>query len=337
MEEPKARKVRQRPTAPTTPDPVEIAMEIAASGQTPADAALEVLQINAALMREQIDVAREEARLSRDQAGLAREQIALSREQIGLARNERFRNRIRSVRDMAIAFMVVALIGAVGAVVWTASRTTGLVIQPFSVPPELVEDGLDGRAAAALFQDELLRLEAATRSARPTASFRNDWSEGITVEVEAGGLSLTDAYTALTRWLGQETYVSGGLRQTTSGLELVVRSSTGTAVTVQGLADQPEALMRQAAEEVYEQTQPYRYAIYLDSRARALPDGPEQQTIYDRSRSILTTLVDSPSPIERLWGYNGLSRTPDTSQQDAISLLQAALEIDPEIPFFWPT
>ena len=39
IEEPKARKGRQRPTAPNTPDPVEIAMEIAASGQTPADAA----------------------------------------------------------------------------------------------------------------------------------------------------------------------------------------------------------------------------------------------------------------------------------------------------------
>jgi hypothetical protein len=155
IDEPKGRKARPRPAAPTTPDPVEIAMEIAASGQTPAAAALEVLQTNAALMREQ---------------------IGLSREQIGLARNERFRNRIRSVRDIAIAAMVVALVVAAGAVVWSASRTTGLVIQPFSVPPELVEDGLDGRAVAALFQDELVRLDAVSSSARPPSSFRNDWS-----------------------------------------------------------------------------------------------------------------------------------------------------------------
>ncbi|MFN9438343.1 MAG: hypothetical protein ACK57S_01665 [Brevundimonas sp.] len=40
IDEPKGRKARPRPAAPTTPDPVEIAMEIAASGQTPADAAL---------------------------------------------------------------------------------------------------------------------------------------------------------------------------------------------------------------------------------------------------------------------------------------------------------
>jgi tetratricopeptide (TPR) repeat protein len=265
-------------------------------------------------------------------SALLRRHSALIDKQLVLASNEIFRNRIRAIRDIAIAFMVVALLLAAGAVVWSASRATGLVIQPFSVPPELAEDGLDGRAVAALFQDELVRLEAATVAARPAASFRNDWSEAITVEVEAGGLSLTDAYTALTRWLGQETYVSGGIRQTTTGLELVVRSSDGTAVTVQGPADQPEALMRQAAEQVYEQTQPYRYSQYLANRANALPAGPEQQALLDDSRAILTRLLDSPSRIDRVWAYNGLAIHRTTSLLDVIPTLQAALEIDPEHP-----
>ena len=311
IDEPKGRKARPRPAAPTTPDPVEIAMEIAASGQTPAAAALEVLQTNAALMREQ---------------------IGLSREQIGLARNERFRNRIRSVRDIAIAAMVVALVVAAGAVVWSASRTTGLVIQPFSVPPELVEDGLDGRAVAALFQDELVRLDAVSSSARPPSSFRNDWSEGITVEVEAGGLSLTDTYRALVRLLGNESHVDGGLSRTTRGLELVIRTSDGTAVTVQGPADRPADLMRQAAERFYEETQPYRYAIYLQNSAIALATGPEQQALLDRRRAILTTLASSPSETERLWGNNGLAVRHDALVEDAIPFLQVGLEIDAEHP-----
>ena len=305
IEEPKARNRRKLTAAPTTPDPVEIAMEAEASGKAPTGEA----------------------------SALLRRQSLLIDEQIGLARNERFRNRIRSIRDIAIAAVVVALIVAMGAVVWSASRTTGLVIQAFSVPPELVEDGLDGRAVAALFQDELIRLEAATNSSRPASSFRNDWSEAITVEVEAGGLSLTDAYTSLTRWLGQETFISGGLSRTPAGLELVVRSSDGTAITVQGEpADRPADLMRTAAEEVYKQTQPYRYAIYVGSRAAALPDGPESQALHDQNRAILTTLLDSPSQTERVWGYNGLSRHKDTSLQDSIPILQAALEIDPEHP-----
>lgn len=311
IEEPKASNRRKRPAAPTTPDPVEIAMEIAAGGRTPADAALEVLQTNAALMREQIDVAREEANLSRRQVVLANNQI--------------FRNRI-------IIAVVLALLVAAGAVVWTASRTTGLVIQPFSVPPELVEDGLDGRAVAALFQDELIRLEAETDSARPPASFRNDWSEGITVEVDAGGLSLTDAYTALTRWLGNETYIDGGLSRTTDGLELVVRTSDGTAVTVEGPAGRPADLMRRAAERIYEQTQPYRYSVYLARKIDALSAGPVQQALLDGRRAILTTLSSSPSEIERLWGNNGLAIAADTSSKDAISFLQVGLEIDAEHP-----
>jgi tetratricopeptide (TPR) repeat protein len=265
-------------------------------------------------------------------SALLRRQSLLIDEQIGLARNERFRNRIRSVRDIAIAFMVVALLLTVGTVVWSASRTTGLVIQPFSVPPELVEDGLDGRAVASLFQDELIRLEAATDSARPPASFRNDWSEGITVEVDAGGLSLTDAYTALTRWLGNETYIDGGLSRTTDGLELVVRTSDGTAVTVEGPAGRPADLMRQAAERVYEQTQPYRYSVYLAIKGGGLSAGPERQALLDRNRASLTTLASSPSEIERLWGNNGLAIAADTSSKDAIPFLQVGLGIDAEHP-----
>ncbi|MFN7388057.1 hypothetical protein [Brevundimonas sp.] len=303
---PTGRPRRQKPKAPTTPDPVEIAMEAEASGKAPTGEA----------------------------SALLRRHSALIDRQLVLASNEIFRNRIRSIRDIAIAAMVVALVVAMGAVVWSASRTTGLVIQPFTVPPELVEDGLDGRAVAALFQDELVRLEAETVSPRPAASFRNDWSGAITVEVEAGGLSLTGAYTALTRWLGQETFINGGLSRTGDGLELVVRTSDGKAVRLRGPSDRPEALMKQAAEQVYEQTQPYRYSQYLRTTAQDLSDGPEQRALYGRSRAILTALLDSPSQTERLWAYNGFAVARDTTTRDSIPILEAALEIDPDHPLF---
>ncbi|MFN8873975.1 MAG: hypothetical protein ACK5WW_05900 [Brevundimonas sp.] len=303
MNEPKARPRRKRTAAATTPDAVEIAMDVAA-GAAPSEAAMAVLRSQARLL---------------DHQGV-------------LARNEIFRNRIRSIRDIAIAAVVVAFVVALGAVVWSASRASGLVIQPFTVPPELVEDGLDGRAVAALFQDELIRLDVTTDSARPPASFRNDWSEGITVEVEAGGLSLTDTYRALVRWLGRETYVSGGLSRTPDGLELVVRSSAGTAVTVQGPVGRPGELMRRAAEQLYERTQPYRYAIYLSTITPALPAGREREALEDRSRAILTALLSSPSETERLWGYNGLQARGRVSAREAIPILQGGLEIDPEHP-----
>jgi tetratricopeptide (TPR) repeat protein len=90
--------------------------------------------------------------------------------------------------------------------------------------------------------------------------------------------------------------------------------------------------MRQAAERVYEQTQPYRYAVYLQNRGQSLPAGPERQALLDRSRAIMTALLSSPSETERLWGSNGLTARLDTSARDSVPLLETALEIDAEHP-----
>ena len=135
---PTGRSRRPRPAAPTTPDPVEIAMEIAVSGKSPSTAALEVLETNAALMREQI----------------------------GLARNERFRNRIKAVRDIAIAVVVLLLAAGVIGFVWNARQASGLVIQPLSTPPDLAQRGLDSRAVSSQLLDRLNRLQAETDSIR---------------------------------------------------------------------------------------------------------------------------------------------------------------------------
>ena len=52
-DETRTRSRRKRPAPPTTPDPIEIAMEAAASGEAPGDDAMEVLRANAELLREQ--------------------------------------------------------------------------------------------------------------------------------------------------------------------------------------------------------------------------------------------------------------------------------------------
>ena len=169
INEPKGRKARPRPAAPTTPDPVEIAMEIAASGQTPAAAALEVLQTNAALMREQI----------------------------GLARNERLRNRIKAVRDTALAFVVLLLAAGVLGFVWNARQASGLVIQPLSTPPDLTQRGLDSRAVSSQLLDRLNGLQAKTDSIRAANTFANNWEGDVSVEIPSTGVSIGE----LDRWL----------------------------------------------------------------------------------------------------------------------------------------
>jgi tetratricopeptide (TPR) repeat protein len=303
---PTRRSRRQKPTAPTTPDPVEIAMEIAASGQTPGDAALEVLRINAALMREQIDVAREEANLSR--------------EQIGLARNERFRNRIKAVRDIAIAVVVLLLAAGVISFVWNARQASGLVIQPLSTPPDLAERGLDSRAVSSQLLDRLNRLQAETDSIRTANTYANNWQGDVSVEIPSTGVSIGELDRWLRSALGRETVISGEVTRAGEGLSMTVRTPAGGGRTVVSPTGDLDALVQGAAEAIYEMTQPYRYAIYLQQGGRR-----------DEGSAVLRKLAASGAPLDRAYANMGLGI--DVAEQgdfdQAISLGRRALEIDP--------
>ena len=92
-----------------------------------------------------------------------RKHARLLDQQIALAGNERFRNRIKAARDLSIAIAVTLLILGGISVVWDASHARGVVVEPFSVPPELAAQGLTGQAAAARMLDHVATLDASTR------------------------------------------------------------------------------------------------------------------------------------------------------------------------------
>lgn len=292
------RRRRKQAPAPTTPDPVEIAMEAEAGDAAPDSPARLVLVEHRRLIRAQIAQARRQA-----------------------------------VRELAIMAFVGLTVLSAGLVVWNASRASGLVIQPFTVPPALAERGLDGTAVASLLQDELNRLDAATESGRAPASFRNDWSDKIAVGVEAGGVSLDDAWRFLVRRLGRETYMTGGISEGSLGLTLVVRTGADPIAPVTGPADDLDALVRQAAERVYARTQPYRYSIYLFGVIRQLPDGPEREAVQARQTAILNDLTTGASRVDRAWAYNGLGLRPWTSARENLPYVEAGLEVYPEHPY----
>ncbi len=295
-----ARPRRRRKSAPSpnTPDPIEIAMEAEARDLSPDSPARQVLVEHRRLIRAQIAQARRQA-----------------------------------VRELAIMAFVGVIVLSVSLIVWNASRVSGLVIQPFTVPPALAQRGLDGTAVASLLQDELNRLDAATDSGRAASSYRNDWSDKIAVGVEAGGVSLDDAWRFLTRRLGRETLMTGGVSQGPQGLTLVVRTGADPIAPVTGPADDLDTLLRQAAERVYEQTQPYRYSVYLGGVIRRLPDGPKREAMQERQTAILKDLTTGASRVDRAWAYNGLGLRPWASARENIAYIEAGLEIDPEHPY----
>jgi len=315
MDEPKARKGRQRPAAPTTPDPVEIAMEIAASGQTPADAAMAVLHANAALMH--------------DQAGLTREQISLSREQIGLARNERFRNRIRAVRDMMLVLTILAVVGGAGSVVWSAHRSSGLVVEPFETPPGMAAGGVDGTVVASRLLDRLSAFQAATGSARAPATYANNWGDDLSVEVAQTGVSVGEVWRLLRQTLGQETRLSGDLTEANGRITLTTRVGAQPGIVVSGDADELDRVLDETARAVYRQTQPYRYAFWLRTVADADPD--RRAVLAAERAATLAEMASSTDRTERLWGLVGQSVDARLAgdHELVIVLTNEALALDP--------
>src|SRR5689334_16425964 len=122
-------KRRARRAAPTTPDPVEIAMEAEAHDLSPASPAQRVL-----LKHEQLIEADIRHR---------RWQIASERVGFGL-------KLLTGAAGLAGALVLTVM-------AWQASRADGLVLKPFSVPPELAQRGVTGEVIAAQLLDRLVQ------------------------------------------------------------------------------------------------------------------------------------------------------------------------------------
>ena len=118
---------RRRARGPTTPDPIEIAMEAEASGGAPAGVAHEVLRKQSLLLGWQ--AARERAAFALTLAG--------------------------ALVGLAVAMLL-------GAMVWRAAHADGVVVRPFTTPADLAADGLSGEALAARVLDRIDALRLRT-------------------------------------------------------------------------------------------------------------------------------------------------------------------------------
>jgi hypothetical protein len=118
--------------APTTPDPIEIAMEAEASGVAPSGVAARVLEKQERLIGWQI---------ASERAGFGLKVLA------GLA-------------GLAAAM-------GLGLMMWSAAHSDGLIIEAIEAPPEIVGQGYTGQALAAELQDKLNRMQRSQTQPRP--------------------------------------------------------------------------------------------------------------------------------------------------------------------------
>jgi tetratricopeptide (TPR) repeat protein len=219
---------------------------------------------------------------------------------------------------LAIGFFV---LGAFGLLVWNAANSTGLLIQSFSVPPDLAKDGLTGDAVAAKLLDRLAAMQALTSTTRAAKSYTNNWGQDIRLDIPETGVSLAELDGFLHSKLGHDTHISGEIERTATGLDLTVRAGPDGAATVSGTVADTGGLIQRAAEAVYRITQPYRFGIYLGYMSRTA-----------ESSSIFESLSKTGPIAERGWGYSGHAIVmADTEGLDqSLALLRKAVSIAPE-------
>jgi len=270
-----------------------------------------------------------------DQAKLVREQTELARLQAeDLRREDKLRHwslivhhtsdMMKLAFEFSIALIFIALVAAIAAAIWSAVHDNGLVIEAFSVPPDMAARGLTGQVVATQLQDRLAAMQAGTDSARPAASYSNNWGSDIKVVIPDTGVSVGEIYRYLAAWLGNETHISGEIYRTPSGIALTARAGADGGTTVTGAEGDLAKLMQQAAEKIYRHTQPYRYAVYLEQL------GPDRRA---EVREVLDGLAAGGSLRERIWAHIGLSTFYgflEGNEAQSIAECEKALALDPD-------
>ncbi len=196
-----------------------------------------------------------------------------------------FGDRLRIWLQLLGIAIGVLILSGLGALVWSAANDRGLVVESFSVPPDLAARGLTGQVVATRLLDKLAAMQDATDTARPANSYKNNWGGDLKVEIPDTGVSFAELGQFLRRTLGHETHITGEIVRTATGLSITARTEEGAAKTFEGADADLDALTQQSAEAIYEATQPYRYAIYLVSTAGGVAFHPTIPFTRSRMRS----------------------------------------------------
>nr|QQZ49170.1 hypothetical protein JKL49_18805 [Phenylobacterium glaciei] len=255
---PRRRRVKAEP-APTTPDPIEIAMEAEAAGVAPRGIAHELLANQNRLV--QADLTHRVWQIASERAGFALKVLT-------------------GVAGVAVA-------GALAAMAWQASRSDGLVVEAFSAPPALVSRGATGEVVARGVLDRLGELDRAANSLQ-SVRIADAWTQDTKIEVAQTGVSLDDVQRLLRRWLGHETYLTGEVVQTATGVRITARTGVGRTVTAEGSAEQLPELARQTGEALFRQARPVQYAEFLVREGRWTEAKPLLAQVLQTSDDPLT-------------------------------------------------
>ena len=131
----------------------------------------------------------------------------------------------------------------------------------------------------------------------------------------------------LREWLGSETRVTGEVVHTPTGIAVTARAGEAPGRRFEGAEADLDQLVDQAAEAVYAETQPYRYAVWRASESNT-----------EQAMAAYAQLAQTGAPEDRAWAYAGwatlLQQKGDS--RGAEQKAARAIALDPSITPAYP-
>jgi tetratricopeptide (TPR) repeat protein len=301
--------------APTSATAYAAAIVAIASRQDPA-----VARKTEEFLSEQSHLLKMQAQVLKDEHALRLANLKGQTREGGLRRTG---IRIRIAFQLFAA--VVAGVVGVGVLILVQDAITShqVVIEPFAVPPSLAPHGLTGKVVAGSVLDELSRLQDATRSSAVARGLSGAWTTDIKLEVPETGLSLSEISHLLKERFGHDVHIDGDVFESQKGdLALTVRGNGVPPKTFSDPTNEMQKLVVQAAEYIYSQSQPGRWAAYLTEVGR-----DEEALTFCPSALAGADRAEGPS-ILNYWGIAVQNTTNST--REALAMFRAAVKLQPD-------
>jgi tetratricopeptide (TPR) repeat protein len=208
----------------------------------------------------------EQTRLARLQSANLLEQNAF---ELSHLRFRRFSDYARFALETAGFLVVLLIVCGLGAMVWNATRDHDLVVDAFSVPPDVAQSGMTGAVLAGRVLDKFGQMQADAHAViQGSGSYRANEAEAVRIEIPDTGVSLGELNRYLRSWLGGETHVTGDLVHTPDGFALTTRYGALPGATLEAKTGELDSLVKKSAERIFAAALPYRYVEYLVHRQR---------------------------------------------------------------------
>jgi len=265
-----------------------------------------------------------------EQIGLAKLQrdnlIEQNAFELSHLRWRRLNDQLTGAFRIILVVLGLAVLAGLAALLWNASEADGLIVDSFSAPADFAARGIGGDVLANDLTNRLAEVRKITIA--HSISMSSDVSKNgddIRVDIPDTGISLSEAWRLLRRWLGHEKHLTGSLRELPDGkIALHAAFADGTMLDVSGPAGDLDKLEQDLAEQVFTHFDPSNVVLYLWGTGR-----PQEALAQAERDALSVTGRERQADSYSLW--SNVTRSIAGDIPLSIERIRISLALDPKI------